>query len=170
MANLFTSKRSFLVGLVSCATFSLPAHAHRQKKAQTSIDWNQNTKSLEVTHMLHLHDAEQALAHIGKLDRPDLTSLSARATLALYASQKFKLSDLSGRELVLDIIGAEIESRHIFIYQERKFRSAPKGLMIENQLLQDAYPDQINHVNVTLSGDVRTVIFAKGDKAKKVLA
>lgn len=154
-----------LVGVLSA-----PASAHRQKKAQSTIEWNPDSSSLEITHILHRHDAEQALAAIGKLENPDLSSLKSRAILALYVAEQFKISDMEQNSIELEIIGAENSGQNIYAYFEAKLETPPTGLLISNSILQDYYADQINHVNVHFGNEIKSAVFARGDKAKKVLA
>jgi len=166
-------RRNFLrtglaLGLLSSCQIS--AFAHRQKQTHSSIAWNGGNNILEITHRLHMHDAERALAVLGKINRPDLSSLKARALLALQIETQFKISDLDGDQIFIEILGAEIEGPHVYVYQEAKLSSKPDGLLILNQVLHDVYPDQMNHVNIEISDTVRTAVFASGDKAKKVLA
>jgi len=149
---------------------SSPAHAHRQKRAQTTIEWNARTSSLEVTHALHRHDAEKALAISGKIAKPDLTSLKSRALLAIHLHEQFRLGDVENRDIQLEIIGAENNGAHIYAYFEAKLANPPAGLIISNTILHDIYADQINHVNIDIGGSVKTAVFTRGDKPKKVLA
>ncbi len=166
------NRRHFVsVGLASAiACHPNVAFAHRQKQAQSTIEWNDRSETLEVTHRLHMHDAEQALAQLGKLDRPDLSSLKARAIMALQIGEQFTLGQLDGSGIVLNILGAEINGAHIYVYQEAKLSAQPKGIIVDNQILHDIYPDQTNHVNVELSNQINSIVFLQGDKAKKVLA
>ena len=173
MRDTLINRRNLLRS--GCATGllgALPASAfaHRQKKAQTTIKWNAQGSSLEITHMLHRHDAERALVAIGLLETPDLSSLKSRAILALYLSEQFGLQDLDAKPINVDIIGAENSGPHIYAYFEAKLDTAPAGLLIRNRILQEVYADQINHVNVHFGTDIKSAIFARGDQAKKVLA
>lgn len=166
-------RRSILAAALAgaaCLAVPMPALAHRKKRAITTIEWNANTNLLEVTHVLHLHDAEQALARLGQLKSPDLTPLRSRAQLALYAQKQFSISQLNGDIIDLNIVGAEIQSGQAYIYLEAPLKSVPKGLLIKNSLLQDMYLEQTNLVNVLLGTEVRSLTFFTGDLEKKVLA
>ena len=150
--------------------FAPLAHAHRQKQGLTTIEWNARGKTLEVIHTLHLHDAEQALARLGILNKPDLSPLRARAKMAIYAQSKFKLARADGTAIALNIVGAEIDSTYVYIYQEAALGTMPDGFVIEDSLLQEVYPLHTNHVNVDLGTQIKSLTFSAGDKAKKVLA
>lgn len=173
MRTAFIQRRSILKAVLYGTAFSvLPvsAYAHRQKRSVSSVVWNTQTNLLEVTHILHLHDAEQALSRIGKLTSPDLTPLRARAQLALYAQEHFRLTDASGAEIPLSIVGAEVENGQAYIYQEAKLAQVPHELYITDTLLLDIYSDQTNLVNISLGGEVKSLVFKSGDHAKRVSA
>ncbi|HFB54593.1 MAG TPA: hypothetical protein ENJ46_01605 [Hellea balneolensis] len=146
------------------------AWAHRKKILLSTIEWNAHTHTLEVTHRFHLHDAEVALSQLGKLDKPDLTPLRARANLALHTYEQFKISTLEHDPLELDIIGVEIDGSYVFVYEEIALKQPPQGLIVENEILHDVYLDQINTVNIAISDHVKTLTFIAGDNPKKVLA
>lgn len=164
------SRRKLLYfGLAGLACSGLPhlAHAHRQKRAISTVEWNASKNLLQVTHELHLHDAEQGLSRLGKIIKPDLSSLRARAQLALYVQQHFNISTQHGNKIALEIIGAEINASYAYIYQETKLPSVPKGLKIQNSILQDVYLDQTNLVNVILENEINSLVFVAGDKTKE---
>ncbi len=155
--------------LLACAV-PVQAWAHRQKQALTTITWNAKSNLLQVTHELQAHDAEQVLARLGLISSPDLTNLRARASLALYTQKHFKLQGLDGEVISLTILGAETDSTYAHVYLEVELPNAPVGLLITDTLLQDIFPDQINQVNVSLTGTLRTVVFVTGAGQKKILA
>lgn len=164
-------RRTLLMAALSGAAIALlplRAFAHRQKKIITDVEWNSSTNLLEITHILHLHDAEQALSRLGKLSQPDLTPLRARAQLALYAQDHFKLFDHDGNPIPLTIVGAEIVSGHAYVYQEVALSEVPQELLVDNTLLLDVYLDQTNLVNVTLGGALQSLVFTAGDRAKRI--
>jgi hypothetical protein len=158
---------------VSCGTliaFGPTAWAHRKKTVLSTVEWNANTHTLEVIHRLHLHDAEMALSQLGKLDKPDLTPLRARANLALHTHEQFKIFTLEREIMELDIVGVEIDGSFVFVYEEIALTEVPQGLVVQNDILHDVYLDQINTVNIILSDSVKTLTFIAGDNPKKVLA
>lgn len=159
-----------VLGGAVCAALPTSAWAHRQKQALSRVEWNAKTKMLEVTHDLHAHDAEQVLARLGLINSPDLTSLRARARLALYVQKNFKLATLEGQHIDLTIIGAETGTTYAHVYMEAEMDAPPSGLLITDTMLQDVFVDQINQVNVTLGDNLRSVVFAAGDGQKKILA
>ena len=168
---MLTRRKTFQVlsGVALGAALPTYAFAHTQKTTLSTIEWNARDGMLYVIHSYHLHDAESALAARGIIDKPDLTSLRARAQLALYTQDKFTLF-AAGKDIPLDILGAETEGRTVYVYQEAKLDKAPKELIVSASMLREIIPGQLNNVDVTLGRDIRSVQFKDGDGPKKVLA
>ena len=145
------------------------AFAHKQKTTLSTVEWNEDDGMLYVIHSYHLHDAESALAAKGIINKPDLTSLRARARLALYTQNKFSLF-ANGQDIELEILGAETEGRTIYVYQEARLDKAPTELIVSASMLREIIPGQLNNVDVTLTQTLRSVQFKDGDGPKKVLA
>ena len=148
----------------------MKAFAHRQKHTMIKIEWNPQTKNLEIIHQIFAHDAEQGLVQLGRLDSPDLSTLRAQAVLALYTKQHFKLSDIAGNNLEPEIVGVENDETYLNVYMEIGLDSPPAGLVISNTFLQDIFSDQVNQVNVKLRNTWHSAVFAKYDVSKKILA
>lgn len=151
------------------AALPLSAYAHRQKTTLSTVEWDVDDKMLYITHSYHLHDAETALAAKGIIEKPDLFSLKARAQLALYTAENFSLFS-SSKDIELEILGAETESRTVYVYQQAKLEAAPKELIVSATMLHEIIPGQLNNVDVTLDTEIRSVQFKDGDGPKKVLA
>jgi hypothetical protein len=151
------------------AALPLSAFAHRQKKTLTTIEWNAEAQMLYVIHSYHLHDAETALAAKGIIEKADLYSLKARAQLALYTAERFSLSS-EGKDIELEILGAETEARTVYVYQQARMAKAPQALRVNASMLRDIIPEQLNNVDVTLNGKIHSLQFKDGDGPKKVLA
>ncbi len=166
------SRRHTLRAISSAALVTalpIKALAHRQKTTLSQIEWDEIEKTLYITHSYHMHDAETALAAVGVLRKPDLTSLRARAKLALYTDEQFKLSQ-SGKEIALEILGADYEARTVYVYQQVILDAAPSHLTVSAAMLREIIPGQINNVDLTLGTDIKSIQFKGGDGPKKVLA
>lgn len=158
-----------LTGVAVFAALPLSAQAHRQKTTLSQIEWSETDKALYVTHSFHMHDAETALAARGIIHKPDLTSLKARARLALYTAEHFNLS-VGGEKIELEILGAEFHARTVYVYQQVHLEDKPTAMTISADMLRDIIPGQINNVDVKLTKKVMSVQFKANDGPKKILA
>lgn len=143
------------------------AFAHQLKAALTTVRTNPRTELVEVVHRFYVHDAEQALPLLlgpGAAGGSDLyDDPAARLRFALYVHEAFRLS-ANDTALPLDLLGAEIEGEHLWIYQIGPVPAADaRTLQVHQPALQELWPDQVNQVNVRLRGPVRTLEFRAGD-------
>ena len=145
--------------LIMCA--ALPVAAHRAPGSVSTIEYNRHTGMLEVIHRLHLHDAEVGVA--AALDDPSLSlsTLESRARVALYVEERFQIQS-DGAQLGLALVGAEIAGDYLLVYQERR-GELPRQISVRDDILRDAFPAQINQVNISDGDRVRTLSFSGDD-------
>lgn len=136
---------------------SLPsfAAAHREAASHTQIIWSETAGALQITHVMHTHDAQRALFHLGRLKKPDLTPLKAQAALALYISETFALA-ADEVPLELNIIGAEIIGRDVFVYQDIALPQRPGALLIDPNMFQGVVVDFLNHIDVHTPSGIKS--------------
>ena len=137
------------------------AQAHRAPGSLTTIEWNASTGRTEVVHRLHSHDAELGVGTV--LDIPDLSVLSieGRAQIALYVEERFAIERADGR-LPLDLVGAEVAADYLLVYQESP-EQLSGSIRVQNGVLRDVFPAQINQVNIEDGAIVRTLAFSGDD-------
>ncbi|MGB3456978.1 MAG: DUF6702 family protein [Litorimonas sp.] len=160
------SRRTVLAGLSASAVLaSAPsARAHRAARTETELRIDADGK-IGVIHVYHLQDAQTALYEMGRIGRPDLTPLRARAMLALYTQERFSLSDADG-PVALEPLVAEIEGDSVYVYQEGM--AGPGPYTVEASMLREIYRDQRNSVNIVRDGDTVTLDFTGRDRAKRI--
>lgn len=149
-----------------CAlTLASPAAAHRDKLTVSTVEWNEAEQALEVSHRVHIDDAQRAMVKSGLLQEPDLHALSDQAKFALFLSEQFAVAG-SKSDIPLETLGAEIDGPYIWVYQQATGQARPEKLYIDCQILRAVFPDQSNHVNVRTTKQVQTLTFAPGDGIK----
>lgn len=151
---------------VMTAALAPKALAHRAQTVLTTVMWNAASSMLEVSHRLHAHDAELALAATAGVQAVDITQVKNQAQLMLYIETHFGLKD-GAKAIALQPLGAEFEGEAILMYQECKLAAPPKELSITNGILRDVFEGQTNLVNVRLAQRTRTLIFSGDDGVKK---
>lgn len=163
-----TRRMAVLTGGAFVTTLALApeALAHRAQTVLTTVMWNASSSMLEVTHRLHAHDAELALAATSGVETVDITQVKNQAQLMLYIEKEFGLRD-GGKQIALQPLGAEFEGESILMYQECKLAAPPKQLSVVNGILRDVFEGQTNLVNVRLAQRTRTMIFSGKDGWKQ---
>lgn len=139
--------------------------AHRLKTVETSIRWNPRTELLEVVHRTYAHDVEHTLGTAMRADG-GLESIGAQAKVALMLSKEFQLWDERGKELPLELVGAELEGEFFYIYQEAALEAIPDPLRVRDDLLRSFWPDMMNYLNVHYPEGVTSLAFSGDDGAK----
>lgn len=168
---MYVTRRHMGCGLIAlCAVPALPAYAHSEKKTVSEIVWSERDGFLYASHKFHLHQTEVSLFEAGITHSAKFESLRARAQLALYVEKNFTLQSIDGTPLPLEVLGAEIEGRDVWVYQQTKLSEAPKGLIVTCKLLRDIIGGQINHVDVKLGSKTHSLAFRGTDGPKKALA
>ena len=145
---MFTRRSTLaILGVGAISALPLPAFAHDQKTTLSKIDWSTTDNALYVTHSYHMHDAETALTAKGILNKPDLTSLRARAKLALYTKAQFKLS-MGGEEIDLQIATSTSEKSLSTELLPSALLQEIEDLKKEKQALNVNFQSEIHHHNL----------------------
>ena len=143
------------------------AHADRQPGSLSTIKTNPSSGDIEIIHRLHNHDAELGVMTIHADRTLSLDQLRGRAQLALYIEERFFIAGLIdgevGAPLEIELIGAELDGEFVLVYQELK-GELPLQLAVRNDILRDVFPEQVNHVNISLGGEIRSLTFKDNDK------
>lgn len=120
----------------------------------TDIKYNDKTQSLEVSVKLFANDLEVALSKLHKkpVDLINPKNKTETDTLVShYINTRLQLKP-DGKAASYRYIGYEREAEVIWIYLESGKISRPKTLDIDNRLLYDFLPQQINIVHTDIGG------------------
>ena len=151
-----------LFALLMALLLAVPAAAHQQKITISTVSHNPRTEMLEIVHRITLHDAEHALKSLG-VKAPDIINdAESRRAFATYITKRFSITR-DGQPVGLLLLGSEIESGSLFIYQEAPSPGRGSLLRISSQILTDISPRQENRVNLGAGTKVETLIFHAGD-------
>jgi uncharacterized protein DUF6702 len=120
----------------------------------TEIKYNEQEKTLQISCRTFTDNIEDALRKLYKKqvdvlhpkDKKEIESI-----LADYLSKHVKIK-VNGKLQTADFIGYEKEEEAIWCYLEIKNLTETKLLVIENTLLYDYLPQQINMVHVEMKG------------------
>lgn len=161
--------KTILAGALALAFFvGVSVSAHRAKAALTIAEYNADTRNFEVTHQLHLHDAQFALNRIVGNPQASIFDLEQQAELLLHLGEQFEMRSAQ-HDIKLNPLGAEIDGDHLYLFYESAPLEPPKTIRVRHDLLRDIFPDQINQINVTIGPVLRTLILNEEDKVKTTL-
>jgi hypothetical protein len=140
----------------ACASAHVSAHSFHA--GLTDISFNANTGSTEVVHTLMAHDVEALLTNL--YGRPfDLSDPDAQAVLRKYVERQFWLTGQDGKRLPLNWVGIQVDTDSVVVFQEAAQTASSKVAAIHDAVLVDFLSDQVNTVNLTVDGNLRTFGF-----------
>jgi Domain of unknown function (DUF6702) len=143
-----------------------PAFAHHAHAGLTEIATSKVNQDMEITHRLYAHDLEPRLFY-KVMSGWEETPIGIEK-VGEYCDAKFKIF-INGKRLPLNYVGAEPDGEFIYVYFTAPRPHAGDTLYVDDTLLQDAFDDQVNLVNLTLNGQTQSQYFRFGEKAKSFI-
>ena len=148
---------------IVCFLMTLSSVAHQLKSSVTTVLFNKRTHNIELMHRYYLHDTEHAVSELFK-DRVDIISNKKdQQRFANYVKSHIALQTLDGKPLSLNFVGAQIDGKFFWVYQEAPIPEGIKGIRMSNGALRDLWPSQVNMVNVEGKGKIKTLNFSQDD-------
>ncbi len=134
-------------------TWILFSSFHPYYVSVTDIKYNEHEKTVQISCRMFTDNIETALKKIYQkqldilhpTDKKEIENL-----LTDYFSKHLKLK-VNGKPQTLNFIGYEKEDEAIWCYLEIKIIELPKLLIMENTLLYDYLPQQINMVHIKIN-------------------
>jgi len=138
---------------------ALPQATHPLHSTLTTIAWESRTHTLHVAVRVFTEDLSEVLAR-GTVASPD--SAACR-----YARSALTFRDRTGRSLATGRCTIERTGDVTWIRLEAP-TADPTGVRLLNAFLFERFDDQVNVVQATLRGRMRTMLFTRGDEPKPV--
>ncbi|MGO2333246.1 MAG: DUF6702 family protein [Pseudoalteromonas nigrifaciens] len=148
-----------IVGLLIAA----PSMAHQLKSSVTTVLFNKRTNNIELMHRFYLHDTEHAVAHLFKGKVDIISNKIDQQRFAKYVESHVALQTLNGEPLPLNFVGAQVDGKFFWVYQEAPIPVKIAGIKMSNGALRDLWPSQVNMVNVEGQGKIKTLNFTQDD-------
>jgi len=148
-----------IVGLLIAA----PSMAHQLKSSVTTVLFNKRINNIELMHRFYLHDTEHAVAHLFKGKVDIISNKIDQQRFAKYVESHVALQTLNGEPLPLNFVGAQVDGKFFWVYQEAPIPVKIAGIKMSNGALRDLWPSQVNMVNVEGQGKIKTLNFTQDD-------
>lgn len=85
-----------------------------------------------------------------------------------YVASAFTVADRLGRTLALRSCGIRRTGEVMWVCVETASAGGIAPLTVRNAVLTDLFDDQVNVVQATVAGGRRSVLFTRGDRAKRL--
>ncbi|TGE84790.1 hypothetical protein C7Y70_04390 [Pseudoalteromonas sp. KS88] len=140
-----------------------PAMAHQLKASVTTVLFNKRTSNIELMHRFYLHDTEHAVEHLFPGGADIISNKADQQRFVNYVESHVALQTLNGEPLKLSEVGAQVDGKFFWVYQEAPIPKGIKGIRMSHGALRDLWPAQVNMVNVEGRGKVKTLHFTQSD-------
>jgi hypothetical protein len=145
--------------LALCLQASAPL-PHKFYLSNTSIEFNAQTRAIEITSKIFTDDLEHAIEaqcyryHSLYPQSPEVFELVKK-----YIGEKLSLQ-AGGRNVVLNFIGYSVDNDMTTLFIEGNYFD-PNQVVVNNTILLDLYSDQQNIVEVRWNGQSKREYFTK---------
>ena len=142
-----------LVGLFSFTTMDFFS-------SMTKVDYIDGTKTLKFTTKLNT-------SHISQAVKIDPATAAFEAEVKKYVNNNVDVS-INGAPKALTFTGSQVNGESVWVYYEASGISDISSLKIKNSILVGQFPKQVNIVNITYKGALKTLNFQKGKETAEV--
>ena len=144
----------------SVATLSSVASIHPLHVSVCEIEYDADSKSLEIIQRIFLDDLETQIRKDRSQPELDITlpggSLSTDQLVESYLQRRLQFV-VNGKQVVYSYLGHEIEGDVIFCYIEIEKVKKLRSLRVQSSILSDVFEDQVNIVHVEVGRKLRSM-------------
>jgi hypothetical protein len=128
--------------------------------SMTKVDYVEGSKTLKFTTKMNTK-------HISSAININPNNAGFEAEVKKYVNNKFAVS-VNGSPLRLTFTGSQVSGESVWVYFESSGVSNINSLKINNSILLETYPKQINIVNIAYKGVQKTMTFQRGKESNEV--
>lgn len=128
--------------------------------SMTKVDYIDGSKTLKFTTKLNT-------THISQAVKIDPNTAAFEAELKKYINNNIDIS-VNGSPKNLTFTGSQVNGESVWIYYEISNVPEISKLRIRNNILISQFPKQVNIMNITYKGILRTVNFQKGKETSEI--
>ena len=128
--------------------------------SMTKVDYIDGSKTLKFTTKLNT-------THISQAIKIDPNTAAFEAELKKYINNNVDIS-VNGNPKNLTFTGSQVNGESVWIYYEISNVPEISKLRIRNNILISQFPKQVNIMNITYKGILKTVNFQKGKETSEI--
>lgn len=165
--SVFSWLKQAVIGmLLFCLMASRPAHDFHA--SVTQMHYNPKEKTFEISIRIFTDDLEKALTQ--ELNAPVRLGLDSKsdAILEKYIQPRFAYVTPQKQSKAIKYVGHEVEADANWIYLEMPYADVFRGGMLKQNVLMEAFEDQVNMVNIQYQGQKKTFVFRKNQPIQEV--
>ncbi len=128
--------------------------------SMTKVDYVEGSKTLKFTTKLNS-------GHIAEVLKINPNTTAFEAEVKKYVNDHFDVY-VNGQNKALTFTGSQVNGESVWVYFEANGVSDISSLKIKNNLLLEAYPKQLNLVNIAYKGSQKNMTFMRGKEVNEV--
>ena len=128
--------------------------------SMTKVDYVEGSKTLKFTTKLNS-------GHIAEVLKINPNTTAFEAEVKRYVNDHFDVY-VNGQNKALTFTGSQVNGESVWVYFEANGVSDISSLKIKNNLLLEAYPKQLNLVNIAYKGSQYNMTFMRGKEVNEV--
>lgn len=128
--------------------------------SMTKVDYVEGSKTLKFTTKLNS-------GHIAEVLKINPNTTAFEAEVKRYVNDHFDVY-VNGQNKALTFTGSQVNGESVWVYFEANGVSDISSLKIKNNLLLEAYPKQLNLVNISYKGAQKNMTFMRGKEVNEV--
>lgn len=128
--------------------------------SMTKVDYVEGSKTLKFTTKMNAQ-------HVSSAINIDANTAGFEAEVKKYVNNRFSVS-ANGTPLKLTFTGSQVNGESVWVYFEAGGVSSLSSLKINNSILLETFPKQVNIVNIAYKGNQKTMTFQRGKESNEV--
>lgn len=128
--------------------------------SMTKVDYIDGTKTLKFTTKLNT-------SHISQAVKIEPTTAGFDAEVKKYVNNNVDVS-INGAPKTLTFTGSQVNGESVWVYYEAANVSDISSIRIRNSILIGQFPRQVNILNITYKGNLKTLNFQKGKETSEI--
>lgn len=128
--------------------------------SMTKVDYIDGSKTLKFTTKLNT-------THISQAVKIDPNTAAFEAEVKKYVNINVDVS-VNGAPKTLTFTGSQVNGESVWVYYEISNVPEISSIKVRNSILIGQFPRQVNIMNVTYKGNLKTVNFQKGKETAEV--
>ena len=162
-----------LCGLSFLLLFSNGHSRHEFHASVTKMEYNAKEQVFEISMRIFTDDFEKALSATSN-SKVNLSEASGRATdkndllIEQYVQAHFRFLTPQKQTKSVKYVGREVEADANWLYLEMPFVEPFRGGTLKQDVLIDAFDDQVNMVNIKYQAQKKTFVFRKNQPVQNI--
>ena len=160
--NLNNKKMKKIIGLFALLlmVFAMSFTSSEFYSSLTKVDYVEGSKTLKFTTKLNS-------GHISEVLKINPNTTGFEAEVKKYINSRFDVS-INGQNSTLTFTGSQVSGETVWVYFEANNVSEISSLKVKNNIMLEAFPKQLNLVNIAYKGMQKNMTFMRGKEVNEV--